>query len=120
MRKSAHTVAEGQIRLRYREMKGALTERARRLFVASEAMALGYGGIAAASRATGLAASVTEPIEASGEREAPHVQRKGRTPGNGESGRLCSPCRRVLLPGTRLLEQAEPAQGRLARPLRAP
>jgi len=51
-------VAEGQIRLRYRKMKGALTERARRLFVASEAMALGYGGIAAASRATGLAASV--------------------------------------------------------------
>ena len=39
-------------------MKGALTERARRLFVASEAMAFGHGGIASASRATGMAASV--------------------------------------------------------------
>jgi hypothetical protein len=32
-----------------------LTERARRLFVASEALALGYGGIVAAARATGMA-----------------------------------------------------------------
>ena len=35
-----------------------MTERARRLFVASEALAVGHGGIAAASRATGMAASV--------------------------------------------------------------
>jgi hypothetical protein len=34
-----------------------LTERARRLFVASEALAFGYGGIAAAARATGMAAT---------------------------------------------------------------
>ena len=39
-------------------MHGALTERARRLFVASKAMTLGYGGIAVASRATGIVASV--------------------------------------------------------------
>jgi hypothetical protein len=39
-------------------VKSELTERARRLFVASEAMAFGHGGIAAASRATGMAASV--------------------------------------------------------------
>lgn len=38
-------------------MKDQLTERARRLFVASEAIAAGHGGIAAASRATGMAAS---------------------------------------------------------------
>lgn len=37
-------------------MQGELTERARRLFIASEALAFGYGGIAAASRATGRAA----------------------------------------------------------------
>ena len=47
-----------KIRLRYRQVHGALTERARRLFVASEAMAFGYGGITAASRAKGMAASV--------------------------------------------------------------
>jgi hypothetical protein len=55
---SARSAAEAKIRMRYRKVKGELTERARRLFVASEAMAFGYGGIAAASRATGMAASV--------------------------------------------------------------
>ena len=58
MKKSERTAAEGQIRTRYRHIKGQLTERARRLFVASEALALGYGGIAVTSRATGMAASV--------------------------------------------------------------
>ena len=47
-----------QIATRYAQVRESLTERARRLFVASEAMAFGYGGIAAASRATGMAASV--------------------------------------------------------------
>ena len=58
MRTAARTAAEAQIRQRYRKVHGALTERARRLFVASEAMAVGYGGIAITSRATGMAASV--------------------------------------------------------------
>ena len=58
MRKSERLAAEAKIRLRYRKVKSELTERARRLFVASEAMAFGHGGIAAASRATGMAASV--------------------------------------------------------------
>ena len=58
MRMSARMAAEAKIRMRYRKVQGELTERARRLFVASEAMAFGYGGIAAASRATGMAASV--------------------------------------------------------------
>lgn len=58
MGKTGRTAAEVKIRLRYRKVQGALTERARRLFVASEAMAFGYGGITAASRATGMAASV--------------------------------------------------------------
>lgn len=51
--------AEAKIRIRYRNVTGELTERARRLFVASEAMAFGYGGITSASRATGMAASVS-------------------------------------------------------------
>jgi hypothetical protein len=49
---------ESEIRDRYGKIKGSLTERARRLFVANEAIAFGYGGIVAASRATGMAPSV--------------------------------------------------------------
>jgi len=49
---------ESKIRERYRKLKGSLTERARRLFVANEAIAFGYGGIVAAARATGMAPSV--------------------------------------------------------------
>jgi hypothetical protein len=49
--------AEAQIRRRYQHVKNGLTERARRLFVASEAIAFGYGGVTAAARATGMAAS---------------------------------------------------------------
>jgi hypothetical protein len=58
MRTAARRAAEMQIRMRYRKVQRELTERARRLLVASEAMAFGYGGIAAACRATGMAASV--------------------------------------------------------------
>ena len=48
---------ERRIRERFSAIKSTLTERARRLFVANEAIAYGYGGIAAAFRATGLAPS---------------------------------------------------------------
>jgi hypothetical protein len=49
---------EAEIRERFLKLKSSLTERARRLFAASEAMAFGYGGIAATARATGMAPSV--------------------------------------------------------------
>jgi transposase len=49
---------ESKIGDRYRKVQSSLTERARRLFVASEAIAFGYGGIVAAARATGMAPSV--------------------------------------------------------------
>lgn len=49
---------ESKIRERYRKLKSYLNERARRLFVANEAISFGYGGIAAAFRATGMAPSV--------------------------------------------------------------
>ncbi len=39
-------------------LKSSFTERARRLFVANEAIAFGHGGIVAAARATGMAPSV--------------------------------------------------------------
>jgi len=46
--------AEAEIKVRYESLKGTLTERSRRLFAGSEALAFGYGGIAAVSRATGM------------------------------------------------------------------
>jgi len=49
---------EAKIRERFLKLKDRLNERARRLFVASEAIAFGHGGIAAAARATGMAPSV--------------------------------------------------------------
>jgi hypothetical protein len=45
------------IRRRYQASSAFLDERGRRLFVANEALALGYGGITAASVATGVARS---------------------------------------------------------------
>jgi hypothetical protein len=50
-----HQTASKQITQRYAQVRGSLNERARRLFVASEAMAHGYGGISVVSRATGVA-----------------------------------------------------------------
>ena len=88
MRKSTRPTAEAKIRMRYLKVKGELTERARRLFVASEAMVFGHGGIAAASRATGMAASVigrgladVRAIEAG--TAAPLAPTRSRRPGGG-------------------------------------
>jgi hypothetical protein len=47
----------GPIRERFSDLSPHLSERDRRLFAASEARAAGYGGIAAVSAATGVAAS---------------------------------------------------------------
>lgn len=46
--------AEAEIRIRYASLRGTMTERSRRLFAGCEALAFGYGGIEAVSRATGL------------------------------------------------------------------
>ncbi len=45
---------ETAIKRRFEQVAGKLNERARRLVAASEALALGWGGISAVSRATGL------------------------------------------------------------------
>lgn len=45
---------EAAVKQRYAALQGTLTERSRRLFAGSEALALGYGGISTVSRATGL------------------------------------------------------------------
>jgi hypothetical protein len=49
----ARAARESEIRARYQALQGGFTERARRLFVANEAITFGYGGIVAAARATG-------------------------------------------------------------------
>ena len=56
-RREERAAAEAKIGERYRTLQSDLTERARRLFVASEAIAFGHGGIASAARATGMAPS---------------------------------------------------------------
>jgi transposase len=45
---------EAAIKQRFEQVSGKLNERSRRLVAASEALALGWGGISAVSRATGL------------------------------------------------------------------
>jgi hypothetical protein len=50
-------INENAIRARYAAIKDQLDERGRRLFVAAEKAAAGYGGTAAVSRATGVARS---------------------------------------------------------------
>ena len=79
---------EARIRSRYLKLKSSLSERARRLFVSNEAIAFGYGGIAAASRATGMAASVigrgiaeVRAIEAGVDEPLP--PNRSRRPGGG-------------------------------------
>jgi hypothetical protein len=46
---------ESQIAIKFQRIRESLNERTRRLWAAAEAIALGHGGIAAVSRATGLA-----------------------------------------------------------------
>ena len=50
-------IDENAIRARYAAIRNQLDERGRRLFVAAEKVAAGYGGTAAVSRATGVARS---------------------------------------------------------------
>ena len=50
-------IDENAIRARYAAIKDQLDERGRRLFVAAEKAAAGYGGTAAVCRATGVARS---------------------------------------------------------------
>ncbi len=64
MNSQERLIAEEDIRQRYLKIVDSLNERARRLFVANEAMALGHGGRIVASRATGMAiATVARGIQ---------------------------------------------------------
>ena len=84
----ARAVRESEIRDRYRTLKSSFTERARRLFVAHEAIAFGYGGIVAAARATGMAPSVIgngiREVRAIEDGTAPSLSvTRSRRPGGG-------------------------------------
>ena len=100
---------EKQVRARYRQIKGSLNERAKRLFAASEVMALGRGGIAVVSRATGIARSTIgqglkelkaievgqEPLELKGRVRRPGGGRKKATEKDiraGVSAAACGAC----------------------------
>jgi hypothetical protein len=48
------------LRRKYRALQSTFTERSRRLWAATEAQAIGYGGIAVTARATGLAESTIQ------------------------------------------------------------
>ena len=79
---------EAKIRARYERIQGSLNERARRLFAASEAVAHGWGGIAAVFRATGIAprtigAGIRELREIEEGREPAELRGRVRRPGGG-------------------------------------
>jgi hypothetical protein len=71
------------IRRRYQAASAFLDERGRRLFVANEAQALGYGGVTAASEATGVARSTINRGIAELGAGRPDHDRRIRRPGGG-------------------------------------
>jgi transposase len=85
---SERNVAEAEIGERYRRLKDTLTERSKRLFAASEALAFGSGGISAVSRATGMStATVRKGLQESEAIESgvlePLAKERSRRPGGG-------------------------------------
>jgi hypothetical protein len=102
----ARAKRESEIQERYNTLKSSFTERARRLFVANEAIAFGYGGIVAAARATGMAPSVIgsgiKEIRAIEAGTAPNLSptRSRRSGGGRKSATEKDP---TLLPALRVL-----------------
>jgi len=73
-------IDERAIRSRYEMVRSGLDERARRLLLAAEACAAGYGGVSAVARATGIARStINRGLKdlASLDRAPPKVRRPG-------------------------------------------
>ena len=72
---------EAAITQRFELVSGELTERSRRLVAASEAVALGWGGISAVSRATGLSRKAIrhgmQELQERGEPGEGRIRRKG-------------------------------------------
>src|SRR6266851_9650825 len=98
---------EEAIKRRFELVSGELNERTRRLVAASEAVALGWGGISAVSRATGLSRKaishgVKELQEAGGAREG-QIRRRGggRKKTVSKDPRLVEDLERLVEPLTR-------------------
>jgi transposase len=80
--------AEAAIRARFARINNTLNERSRRLYAASEAMAFGFGGVAAVTRATGMSrATVIKGIKESKSLESgtlePLAKTRSRRAGGG-------------------------------------
>jgi hypothetical protein len=98
-------VDASSIRARYAAVGRGLNERARRLFAAAEARAAGYGGVAASSRATGVARStigrglkdLNHPDLLSGQVRRPGSGRPALT---AKDATLLEDLRRLLEPAT--------------------
>jgi Rhodopirellula transposase DDE domain len=79
--------AEAEIAQRYARIKDSLSERSRRLFAASEALAFGFGGVAAVSRATGMSSTtVHKGIQESQAIESGTLQALPTTRSRGAGG----------------------------------
>jgi DNA-binding phage protein len=97
-------IDETAIRLRFEALRPSLDERGRRLFAAVEARAAGVGGVAAVSRATGVARSTIQ--RGLKELDAPPMTGRVRRAGGGrlpltrKDPTLLEDLRRLLEPAT--------------------
>src|SRR5713226_2058994 len=98
---------EEEIKQRYLRIAGELTERTRRLFAANEALSLGWGGISAVSRATGLSRQVIsdgiQDLQGESQAEEGRVRRKGggRKSNVSKDPKLSADLERLVEPVTR-------------------
>src|SRR6266487_6629001 len=98
---------EEEIKQRYVRIAGDLTERTRRLFAANEALSLGWGGISAVSRATGLSRQVIsdgmQELQGGTQAEEGRVRRKGggRKSNVSKDPKLSRDLERLVEPVTR-------------------
>ena len=96
-----------EIRRRFRELSPALDERSRRLFVAAEARAYGYGGVSAVARVTGVARSTIARGMAESRKRPRADSGRIRKPGGGRKAKrvsdasLLSDLKRLVAPATR-------------------
>src|SRR5450755_1955557 len=98
---------EEEIKQRYERIARNLTERTRRLFAANEALWLGWGGISAVSRATGLSRQVIsdgiQELQGGKRAEEGRVRRQGggRKSNVSKDPRLSEDLERLVEPVTR-------------------
>ena len=96
-----------EIRRRFQELSPALDERSRRLFVAAEARAYGYGGVSAVARVTGVSRSTIARGMAESRKRPRADSGRIRKPGGGRKAKrvsdasLLSDLKRLVAPATR-------------------